>query len=236
MNAVGKIMRRFVSRWRSRARAARLRAAHVGDRTVLAGRVQVYGWSAVRIGVNSVICDDTLINALNFPSDQPVVLIGSHCFIGRRNFFTAGPELRVGDYTLTGPDCHFLGAQHDYGSPFVPYALAACTGERIALGVNCWLGARVTVLKGVQIGHGSIIGACSLVTRDIPPFSIAIGNPAQVVKRFDARQQRWVPTADYPADGDAHLPREADYLAMLQRSHPAPRMPVDGVGLERGDF
>lgn len=236
MNDVRKFVRRFLARRRARANAARLKAAHVGEHTLIAASVQVYGWSAVRIGANSMICDDTLINALNFPSDQPVVIIGSHCFIGRRNFFTAGPDLRLGDYTLTGPDCHFLGAQHDYESPFVPYAVAACTGESISLGVNCWLGARVTVLKGVRIGHGSIIGAGSLVTHAIPPFSIAVGIPAQVIKRFEARQKRWVNASDFPADGDAHLPEEADYLATLRLSHPAPRLPADGLGLERGDF
>lgn len=50
------------------------------------------------------------------------------------------------------------------------------------IGKNCFIGGRSTILPGVHIGDGCIIGACSVVTKDIPPYSIAVGNPAHVVK------------------------------------------------------
>jgi acetyltransferase-like isoleucine patch superfamily enzyme len=54
----------------------------------------------------------------------------------------------------------------------------------IILEDDVWLGARVIVLKGVTIGQGAVIGAGSVVTRDIPPHSVAVGQPARVVKTF----------------------------------------------------
>ena len=56
----------------------------------------------------------------------------------------------------------------------------------VYVGNACWLGDRVTVLSGVNIGDGAIIGAGAVVTKDVPPFSIAVGNPARVIKqRFE---------------------------------------------------
>lgn len=194
--------RRRLAESRRRRQVKAYQRSNVGENTRISRRVQIYGWHNVRIGTNTIISDDTLINAVNLPRDESTVTIGSHCFLGRRNFLTAGGSLIIGDYTLTGPDCHLLGAYHSYRSPYLPYSVAACVGGEIALGVNCWLGARVTILENVRIGHGSIVGACSVVTHDIPPFSIAIGNPARVVQRFDAKRDCWVKIADFPEDGE----------------------------------
>ncbi|MBQ0111455.1 MAG: acyltransferase [Oscillospiraceae bacterium] len=54
--------------------------------------------------------------------------------------------------------------------------------KEIVIGDNVWIGQRATILKGVHIGEGAIIGACSVVTRDVPPHSIVAGNPAKVIK------------------------------------------------------
>lgn len=57
-------------------------------------------------------------------------------------------------------------------------------GKPITIGDNCWLGGNVIVLPGVNIGSGSVIGAGSVVTHDIPPSSLAYGNPAKVVRKI----------------------------------------------------
>lgn len=60
---------------------------------------------------------------------------------------------------------------------------------------NVWLGEFVSILPGVTIGRGSIIGANSVVSRDIPSHSVAVGTPARVVKRFDANLNKWIPVS-----------------------------------------
>ena len=229
--------KQWLNSWRARRGIETARASNVGRGSYLSSRVQVYGWTRVRIGRNTVICDDTLLNAINCPGDQPAITIGDHCFIGRRNFLNAGESLLLGDYCLTGSDCHFLGSDHIYASPFMPYITAGNTmGGVSQLGPNVWLGARVTVMKGVQIGYGAIIGAASVVTRDVPPLSVAVGSPARVVKRFDIARSAWVPVEDFPLDGEARFPGESEYLANLRQTHPSVRMPVRAIGIEFGDL
>jgi lipopolysaccharide O-acetyltransferase len=59
------------------------------------------------------------------------------------------------------------------------------------IGDNVWIGESVMILPGVKIGRGSVIGAGSVVTKSIPEFSIAVGNPAKVVKTFSADTNTW---------------------------------------------
>jgi lipopolysaccharide O-acetyltransferase len=62
----------------------------------------------------------------------------------------------------------------------------------VVIGDNVWLGESVCVLPGVTIGEGCVIGALSVVSKNIPPFSIAVGNPAKVVKKYDFESNKWV--------------------------------------------
>ena len=64
--------------------------------------------------------------------------------------------------------------------------------KKVSIGRNVWIGEFVCVLPGVKIGDGSIIGAMSVVTKDIPPNSIAVGSPAKVIKVYDVNKQEWV--------------------------------------------
>lgn len=159
-----------------------------------------------------MISEDCWFNINHRPHPDCRIEIGDHSFIGRRNFITAGGIVALGPYCLTGPDCHFLGADHEFVSPFVPYIAAPVThGGDIRLGANCWLGASVTVLKGVNIGYGCVIGAGAIVTRHVPPFSIVIGSPARITKRYHPLLKAWIPGAELPPEVEAALPDELTY-------------------------
>lgn len=57
---------------------------------------------------------------------------------------------------------------------------------QVTIGDDCWIGGNVTIMPGVTIGKGCTVGSGSIVTKDIPEFSVAIGNPARVVKKVDS--------------------------------------------------
>lgn len=97
-------------------------------------------------------------------------------------------HIYIGDYTMIGPNVILATAGH----PVLP-ALREKVYQfnaPIHIGRNCWLGAGVIVLPGVTIGDNTVIGAGSIVTRDIPANVVAVGNPCRVVRPIDERDTK----------------------------------------------
>ncbi len=224
------------SRLEERKRRASLEKENsLGTNSVVDPSVQVYGWKNIQIGNDTIISEDTLINAFNRTTEDVILTIGNNSFIGRRNYFNVGGTIRLGDYCLTANDCRFIGSSHNIEDPFTPYLASQTDAEAsIEIGANCWLGCAVTVLKNVKIGHGSIIGAASVVTKDVPPFSIVAGNPGRVIKRYSISRKEWVAAAEFSPTEE--LPEENDYLKILRQSHPNLRGPLQGSSRSFGDF
>lgn len=114
--------------------------------------------------------------------------IGSDVFIGLRAHFS-GQRIIIGNKVMLGPNVYILGGDHQYSAPGEYMFDLKDPGEfaPIIIDDDVWIGANVTILKGVRIGTGSIIGAGSVVTRNVDPFSIVVGNPARFLrKRFTA--------------------------------------------------
>lgn len=127
----------------------------------------------IRIGKNVQINDDVHIAAVESVEIGDDVLIASKVFITDHNHGNyAGSELQ--DSPLTPPNSRKI-----YSEP-------------VKINKNVWIGEFVCVLQGVTIGEGAIIGAMSVVTKDIPPYSIAVGSPAKVIKRFNFDKNEWV--------------------------------------------
>ncbi|MBR8834035.1 MAG: acyltransferase [Stigonema ocellatum SAG 48.90 = DSM 106950] len=199
---------------------------NIGEKSYVDPSVQVLGWGNVKIGNHSCIGQDTLININHREKGKLCLDIGNNCYIARRNFFSTGDMIRIGDYCLTGIENHFLGSDHIYSSPFKPYITTGTTHDGVIdVGVNCWLGSRVTILKGVSVGYGSIIGAGTVLNKSIPPLSIAVGNPYRIIKRFDVHSNSWVSAEQYPEEGEKDLPSEQEYLEILRKEYPIIEMP-----------
>ena len=93
-----------------------------------------------------------------------------------------GGEIDIGDNVIIGPDVVIRAANHIYKEPSVCIRDQGHEPGYIIIEDDVWLGARVIVLPNTKIGKGSIIGAGSVVTRSIPPYSVAVGTPATVIK------------------------------------------------------
>lgn len=198
--------------------------------------VQILGSSNVRIGLNSVISQDCWLNVNHRESKDFAIVIGDHCFIGRRNFFSSGRLIDIGSYVLTANDCHFLGSSHIIDNPMIPCITSGTTAsDVIRIGHNTFLGAGVRILGSVSIGHGCVIGAGSLVTKDIPAFSQAFGSPAIVRRRFSLMQKKWLSTDEFGPDDEHSIPSPDEYLLMLGMNQ-APAMPYIAAGNDMGNL
>jgi acetyltransferase-like isoleucine patch superfamily enzyme len=111
---------------------------------------------------------------------------GAYCHIGARVFVNHGAYLMDGGSITIGDNCFIgpnLGA-YTAAHPLLPEQrnTGLEKASPIVIGPDCWLGANVTIMPGVTIGEGCVIGACSLVTKDIPAHSLAMGSPCRVVR------------------------------------------------------
>jgi maltose O-acetyltransferase len=93
-----------------------------------------------------------------------------------------GP-VHIGRDVMMGPRCTLIAGNHNFASTELPMNRQGLAPEQpIVIEDDVWLGAAVVVVPGVRIGRGSVIGAGSVVAKDVPPWSIAVGNPARVVR------------------------------------------------------
>ena len=95
--------------------------------------------------------------------------------------------IRIGRHTLIGPKVQLLTALHPFDATQRRTGLEA--GRPITVGDDCWLGGGVIVCPGVAIGDRSVIGAGAVVTRDIPADSVAVGNPARVIRTLTRQDE-----------------------------------------------
>ncbi|BCL35194.1 acyltransferase [Nostoc sp. MS1] len=115
------------------------------------------------------------------PLSHPKIYIGAYTYINRNTFIDATLSLIIGKHCGIGPSCYIT--DHDHGLDInLPPLAQPMVSKPTRLGDRVWIGANVTILKGVTIGNDAVVGAGSVVTKDIPENAIAVGVPAKVIK------------------------------------------------------
>lgn len=118
------------------------------------------------------------------------IKLGHHVFINSgAHLYTAGSKITIGNYVLIGPNCSIIAANrniYDWKMPM--YFNKNYENNPITIKDDVWIGENATILSGVTIHRGSVIGAGSVVTSDVPAYAIVGGVPAKVIKyRFDKK-------------------------------------------------
>lgn len=198
---------------------------------------QILGLNSVAIGENTYIGERVWLNVNHAHKDRFAIQIGSNCFIGRDNFFTSGEKILIGDYCLTTIGCKFIGSSHCADNPSMPYIMAGTTADDVIIVEdNCFFGAEVAVVGSVTIGRGSIIGSKSVVLKNIPPFSIAVGNPARVIRRYSFSARKWVDVGILKENDLLNNPDAAEYRNILKKMCPLISMPGGAIGADFGSI
>ena len=133
------------------------------------------------------ICDvGDNVNIEHNAQFSPELVIGDNSGIGI-NSEIYGP-VEIGKNVLMGPEVIIYTNGHRYDDLSVPIREQGFTKERkVIISDDCWIGRRVMIMPGVRIGTGCIIGAGSIVTKDIPPYSVVAGVPARIVKSRECK-------------------------------------------------
>lgn len=141
-------------------------------------RTDVLPFNRFELGAYAIIEDFSTIN--NGSGD---VIIGHHTLVGMSNVII-GP-VTLGNNIILAQHVVISGLNHIYEDVTRPIVDQNVTTASIVVEDDCWIAANVVITAGVTIGKHSIIAAGAVVTKDIPPYSIAAGNPAKVIKRYE---------------------------------------------------
>ena len=147
-------------------------------------RMDLFPFNKFEIGANSIVEDFATIN--NGVGD---VFIGNNVGVGLSNVII-GP-VKLGNYVMLAQNIVISGLNHGYEDVTLPPRMQKVVTKQITIEDDVWIGANCVITAGVTIGKHAIVGAGSVVTKDIPQFSVAVGNPARVIKKYNFETNCW---------------------------------------------
>lgn len=148
-------------------------------------RLDVFPWKRFEVGRDALIEDYSVIN--NGAGD---VILGDGARIGIGSV-VIGP-VQMGDRAGLGQHVFISGFNHGYADGSRDSNAQELVRKQVIIGAESHIGANSVVVAGVTIGERCQIGAGSVVTKDIPSYCVAVGNPARVIKRYDPERKEWI--------------------------------------------
>jgi len=147
-------------------------------------RMDVMPFNNFVLGDDSTIEDFCTVN--NGVGD---ILIGKRCRIGMSNVLI-GP-VTIGNDVILAQNIVMSGLNHGYEDIHLPPHNQPVSKKRITLEDEVWIGANAVVVAGVTIGKHAVIAAGSVVTKNVPAYSVAAGNPAKIIKQYNTETEKW---------------------------------------------
>ena len=159
--------------------------------------IRIRGKKLISVGKGFVTGFNCRIDAYTESTKKLVIEIGKNVQINDNVHIGAVESIIIGDNVLIASKVFITDHNHgDYsgGKQDSPKGIPkerVIHSKSVNIERNVWLGEFVAVLPGVTIGEGSIIGTMSVVSKNIPPFSIAVGSPARVIKKYNFNSNKW---------------------------------------------
>jgi acetyltransferase-like isoleucine patch superfamily enzyme len=151
----------------------------IGDYTYING----FSQDGFRIGNNVRIREFGWMQATSDLNDPGKGLtISDHVYIGPRCYFGAGGGIRIGSKVVIGAGVELLAENHRFEDSEISIQDQGVSRKGIHIEDDVWIGNSVIILDGVHIGNGAVIGAGSVVTKDIPANAVVVGNPARILR------------------------------------------------------
>ena len=159
--------------------------------------IRIRGRKFISVGKGFTAGFNCRLDAFPMKSEKKVIQIGSNVQINDSVHIGAIESIIIGDNVLIASKVFITDHNHgnysgtDQDSPDIKPASRQLHSKPVVIEKNVWIGEHVSILPGVRIGEGSVVGAMSLVNQDIPPYTISVGSPAKVIKKFNHNSKSW---------------------------------------------
>ncbi len=164
---------------------------HLGRHVYLDHGVYLHACpQGIFIGDETFVMHGSELHVYNF-RDLPDsgIWVGRNCFLGEFCLIRGQGGVHIGDSVLIAPRVQMLAVNHLFDDPSRPVIRQGIIARGIVVEDGAWIGAGAILLDGVRVGKGAVVGAGAVVTRDVPPHTLALGVPARVVRRLERRDE-----------------------------------------------
>ncbi|SMG16793.1 acyltransferase [Fibrobacter sp. UWB13] len=159
------------------------------DKTVSFGKIGlIHGGECITIEEKTYFSDYIYLTTWpNLVKEKPSLMIGAYCDFGAFNHITCTNKMTIGNNVLTGKWVTISDNNHGDSSMEMlkmhPLKRPIISKGPVVIEDDVWIGDKATILSGVHIGKGAIIAANAVVTKNVPAYSVAAGNPAKIIKQ-----------------------------------------------------
>jgi carbonic anhydrase/acetyltransferase-like protein (isoleucine patch superfamily) len=171
---------------------------HLGSESLVEWPRKLVNRRSIRIGDRCLIRSHALLSGIaEYCGKQywPKIEIGDDVYIGRHVYITACNKITISKGCVLSEHVYISDLTHGFDpqkGPIMRQELESKGG--VLVGPNCFLGYRVTIMQGVELGEWCIVGAHSVVTRSFPAYSMIAGAPARLLKVYSHELRQWVET------------------------------------------
>lgn len=169
---------------------------HLGARVSFKEGVNIENGRYISLGDKVFLEKNVTLKVLeefsNYGFRIPNLKIDSGVLVGKGTIIAAAKFIHIKKDVLIASNCYIGDHDHEYSNINIPVRDQGYKNvKEVVIEEGAWIAANVTICSGVTVGKNSVIGANSVVTQDIPPYSLALGLPAKVVKRYNSTTKKW---------------------------------------------
>lgn len=152
-------------------------------------KVKIIGGANIRLDKRTVIRP-----YVDLWCSGKAVEIGEGTEIGERSRISISNRLKIGEKVLISPNVYITDCDHEYRNIHIPVIEQGIVKKENSIEIkdHVYIGINSVIVGNITIGKGSVIGANSVVTKDIPDYCVAVGSPAKVIKKYDLKAEKWM--------------------------------------------
>jgi acetyltransferase-like isoleucine patch superfamily enzyme len=165
-----------------------------GAKTSISPPLRFANLALIQLGTGVTIHSNCWIHALRRRDDANVakIILRDHVSIGMDATISAAKRIEIGENVFTARNVYISDHGHEFHDATMPTAQQGIGHvAEVSIGADTWIGQNAVILPGVKIGRHCVIGANSVVNRDIPDYCVAAGVPARVVRTYNSASNSW---------------------------------------------